>query len=277
MVEDTAKTPEATGVAPSPADDAKIVVSGVGKTYGAGGVRALENLEMSIGEGEFICLVGPSGCGKSTLLRMFAGLHRPSEGEISIQVADPGRPLSATVFQDYSIFPWKTVEANVRFGLDVAKMPKADAKKRARFWLNRMGLQDFARSYPATLSGGMRQRVSIARALAVEPEIILMDEPFAALDAQLRKILQDELLGLWQEDRRTVVFVTHSLEEAILLGDRVIVMSARPGSVIADYRVPFGRPRKPEIRAQPGFAALQEEIWTRLRGEVDRAFDRAKK
>jgi NitT/TauT family transport system ATP-binding protein len=178
------------------------------------------------------------------------------------------------VFQDYSIYPWKTVLANVRFGLDVAKIGRKEANERAMHWVSKLGLAEFVDAYPATLSGGMRQRVSIARALAVEPEVLLMDEPFAALDAQLRTILQDELLALWQEDRRTVVFVTHSLDEAILLGDRVLVMSSRPGRLIGDYRVPFPRPRTGGLRATGEFASFQGLIWDQLRDEVDRSLRR---
>jgi NitT/TauT family transport system ATP-binding protein len=174
------------------------------------------------------------------------------------------------VFQDYSIYPWKTVLANARVGLDVGGVPRKEGDERARRWLERLGLGEFLDAYPDTLSGGMRQRVSIARALAVEPEILLMDEPFAALDAQLRTILQDELLAIWQADRRTVVFVTHSLEEAILLGDRVVVMSARPGRLVADVPVTFDRPRSPALRGEPEFAALEQQVWEVLRGEVDR-------
>jgi NitT/TauT family transport system ATP-binding protein len=200
-----------------------------------------------------------------------AGLLRPSKGWLEVRPRDPARPPVAMVFQDYSIYPWKTVLANVRFGLDVARVSRKEANARALHWLNKLGLRDFANAYPATLSGGMRQRVSIARALAVEPEVLLMDEPFAALDAQLRTILQEELLALWQEDRRTVVFVTHSLEEATLLGDRVVVMSSRPGRIIGDYPVPFARPRVGDLRVTGEFAEFQGRIWGQLRDEVDQA------
>lgn len=247
----------------------KIVMSEVTKTFGAReGVSALAGIDLQIEDGEFVCLVGPSGCGKSTLLRMVGNLHRPTTGEVRI-VTDQPRPWpTAMVFQDYGIFPWKTVGQNVAFGLQARKVPKDQAAHRVDKWLARMGLSDFARSYPSALSGGMRQRVSIARAMAVEPEILLMDEPFAALDPQLRRLLQEELLTIWQENKRTVLFVTHSIDEAILLGDRVVVMSARPGRIIGDYRVPFPRPRTPEVRASVEFAELEEKIWTQLRHEV---------
>lgn len=249
--------------------DVKIRAEGVERYFGKGGdrVHALGPLDLTIADGEFVCLVGPSGCGKSTLLRMVGGLINPSEGSLTIN-ARSGHP-TATVFQDYSIYPWKRVIDNVRFGLDVSGVKRREGTRRARHYLDKLGLGDRARSYPDTLSGGMKQRVAIARALAVEPEILLMDEPFAALDAQMRQVLQDELLALWQADRRTVLFITHSLDEAILLGDRVLVMSARPGVIIASKQVPFERPRSAEIRSSPEFAALEAELWGLLRAEVE--------
>jgi NitT/TauT family transport system ATP-binding protein len=248
----------------------KIRATGVERLFDSGrhSLAALGPVDLDIHEGEFVCLVGPSGCGKSTLLRIIGGLLAPSKGEIGISTRS--RQATAMVFQEYSIFPWKTVEANIRFGLDVARIPKAERTRRARELAGRVGIGDFLDAYPATLSGGMKQRVSIARALAVEPEVLLMDEPFAALDAQMRLVMQDQLLELWESDRRTVVFVTHSLEEAILLGDRVIVMSARPGRILRDLQSPFPRPRRPEIRGEPAFGALQEEVWELLRGEVEK-------
>jgi NitT/TauT family transport system ATP-binding protein len=260
----------ATGSAPAAgADSAKIKARAVARYFGDGSsrVHALGPLDLDIADGEFVCIVGPSGCGKSTFLRMVGGLIRPSGGEIVI-AARKQHP-TAMVFQDYSIYPWKRVIDNVRFGLDVAGVPKKQGNEQARKYLAKLGLSDRERSYPDTLSGGMKQRVAIARALAVEPEILLMDEPFAALDAQMRHVLQDELLTLWQSDRRTVVFITHSLDEAILLGDRVVVMSARPGRIIASKRVPFPRPRSAEVRSSPEFGALQAELWDLLRSEVE--------
>ncbi|MFJ9467076.1 ABC transporter ATP-binding protein [Streptomyces caniferus] len=236
---------------------------------GSAALAALGPLDAEIAPGECVCLVGPSGCGKSTLLRIAAGLLRPSEGELEVRTS-AGRP-TAMIFQDYGIYDWKTVLANVRFGLDIQRVPRKEADERARSWLARMGLADFAGAYPATLSGGMRQRVALARALAVEPGLLLMDEPFAALDAQLRTILQDELLDLTQATRTTTLFITHSLEEALVLGDRVLVMSARPGRIIAERRPPFGRPRTGAVRDTPEFTALKAELWQLLRGEVDGA------
>lgn len=234
-------------------------------------MHALGPIDLDIADGEFACLVGPSGCGKSTFLKVVAGLVRPTSGEVHIEVGDPGRVPIAMVFQDYGIYPWKTVEANVRFGLQVSGRGREETRERAAFWLDKMGLSEFARTYPDQLSGGMRQRVSIARALALEPELLLMDEPFAALDAQLREVLQDELLAIWQSDRRTVLFVTHSLEEAIVLGDRVAVMSARPGQLLRSVEVPFERPRTGELRATPEFGALKSELWDLLKTEVEHA------
>jgi NitT/TauT family transport system ATP-binding protein len=233
---------------------------------GPGAVAALGPLDLSVTAGEFVCVVGPSGCGKSTLLRIAAGLLRPSTGRLEIRTSSP-RP-AAMIFQDYGIYDWKTVRANVRFGLDIQRVPRREADARADAWLARMGLSDFADAYPATLSGGMRQRVAIARALAVEPELLLMDEPFAALDAQLRMILQDELLELTQTTRTTTLFITHSLEEAIVLGDRVLVMSARPGRIIAERHPPFPRPRTGDIRSAPEFTDLKSELWDLLRKEA---------
>ncbi|MER6910176.1 ABC transporter ATP-binding protein [Streptomyces sp. NPDC000594] len=246
----------------------KLRATALSRSFGRGrtAVDALGPLDLSIAPGEFLCVVGPSGCGKSTLLRIAAGLLRPSGGELEIRAGSP-RP-AAMIFQDYGIHEWKTVLANVRFGLDIRRLPRREADRRAREWLRRLGLAECADAYPATLSGGMRQRVAIARALAVEPEILLMDEPFAALDAQLRTILQDELLELTQTLRTTTLFITHSLEEAIVLGDRVVVMSARPGRIIAERRSPFPRPRTGDIRSAPEFAALERELWRLLRDEV---------
>jgi NitT/TauT family transport system ATP-binding protein len=232
-------------------------------------VPALGPVNLEVQDGEFVCVVGPSGCGKSTLLRLIAGIIRPTSGEMEILHTNPDRHLVSVVFQEYSIFPWLTVAQNVRTGLDLAThLRKEQKRERVDYWLRRLGLADFANAYPGSLSGGMRQRVSIARALAVDPEILVMDEPFAALDAQLRTLLQDELAELWEQDRRTVVFVTHSLDEAILLGDRVLIMSARPGVIRSELHVPFPRPRGPELRGSAEFGALVQQTWDILREEV---------
>ena len=237
-------------------------------------VHALGPLDLQVQDGEFVCLVGPSGCGKSTFLRIVAGLLNPTTGRVDIGINPENPTPISMVFQDYGIYPWKTVEGNIRFGLEISGISKSRTKEVADHWLERMDLTAFASSYPDTLSGGMRQRVAIARALAVEPEILLMDEPFAALDAQLRQLLQDELLAIWQKEQRTVLFVTHSLEEAIVLGDRVIVMSARPGKVVLDQKVPFERPRSPELRTQSDFNEFKNELWICLKGEVEHYLER---
>ena len=269
-VEETVREPVVHESTPDRAT--KITARGLSCTYNVGtpaAVEALAPLDLTIHDGEFLCLVGPSGCGKSTFLRLAAGLLKPTSGELALEVTGGTTSPIAMVFQDHSVFPWMTVRDNVAFGLRCRGVGKKDAADQAMDWVGRLGLRDFAKAYPATLSGGMRQRVSIARALAVEPEILLMDEPFAALDAQLRDVLQEELLALWQADRRTVVFVTHSLEEAILLGDRIVAMTARPGRILDERIVPFERPRLASVRDLPEFAALRAELWGFLRGEVE--------
>jgi NitT/TauT family transport system ATP-binding protein len=206
-------------------------------------------------------------------VKVIAGLVEPTHGVVRVHIEGRSPTPIATVFQDFGIFPWKTVLANVAFGLRVSGIGRRVASSRARDALVRLGLGAFLEAYPAELSGGMRQRVAIARALVVEPEILLMDEPFASLDAQLREIMQDELVRLCEEDRRTVIFVTHSLEEAIVLGDRVLVMTARPGRIVADTRVPFGRPRDTHVRESREFGEVRAELWERLRSEVDAQLD----
>jgi NitT/TauT family transport system ATP-binding protein len=253
------------------ADDDKIRATELGYLYRSprrGDVEALAGVDLTVGDGEFLSVVGPSGCGKSTLLRLLCGLQSPTEGEVAIRQDDPSRPLTAPVFQEYSVFPWRTVEDNVRLGLDAAGVRKGAAMPRVREWIKRVGLAGFEKSFPSALSGGMKQRVALARAFIMEPEVLLMDEPFAALDAQLRKIMQEELLHITRENRHTVVLVTHNLDEAILLSDRIVLMSARPGRIKRVFDVPFPHPRTPELRRDPRFSALEDEIWTELRHEV---------
>jgi NitT/TauT family transport system ATP-binding protein len=251
--------------------DVAVTVDGVVKSFRSkrANVHALGPIDLQVGRGEFVCIVGPSGCGKSTLLRIIAGLTPPSEGSVRLSVASDAVRPSAIVFQDYGIFPWKSVLDNVALALQMQGVGRREARPRARELCDRFGLAQFVDAYPKQLSGGMRQRVSIARALAAEPEVLLMDEPFAALDVQLRSLMQEELLRVWEADGRTVVFVTHSLEEAILLGDRVIVMSRRPGRVLADVRVPLERPRPTDVSAHAEYWELRNELWELLRGEVD--------
>lgn len=248
----------------------KIALSGVGKVYHTRGrpVAALERVSLQVAEGEFVCIVGPSGCGKSTLLRILAGLIPQTSGTVTIAGGSSGNPLHSLVFQEYAIFPWKTVSQNVAFGLQMRGVPPAERAVVVSRWIDRVGLRDFADAYPRQLSGGMRQRVGIARAFANDPEVLLMDEPLGALDAQTRLILMDELLGLWESDRKTVVYITHDIEEAILLGDRVVLMTARPGTPKATFTVPFPRPRGMALMAAPEFASLSYQIWEALRDEA---------
>jgi NitT/TauT family transport system ATP-binding protein len=224
-----------------------LTVENLNKTYISHGSQtsALVDINLQIEEGEFVCLLGPSGCGKSTLLKIIAGLIPATSGRITINgkpVNGPG-PERAVVFQDYALFPWMTVRDNVEFGLEARKLPVAERREVSKRLLKVVGLSDFAERFPHQLSGGMKQRVSIARALAVDPSLLLMDEPFGALDAQTRQLLQDELLRIWREYRKTVVFVTHSIEEAIYLSDRIVVMTARPGRVKQIVMVSEARPR----------------------------------
>jgi len=234
-------------------------------------VVALERISLQVPAGEFLCLVGPSGSGKSTLLRVVAGLLRQTSGTVRIDVERPGTPAMAMVFQEHALLPWRTVLANVAFGLENRGVGRAEREARAREMLALVGLSRFARHYPHQLSGGMKQRVGIARALANDPEVLLMDEPFAALDAQTRTIMQEEVLRIWATLGKTVIYVTHSLEEALLLGDRVVLMTARPGRVSQVFPVDLGRPRGLEVRASQAYGVLLEKIWAQLRDEVVRA------
>jgi NitT/TauT family transport system ATP-binding protein len=249
---------------------AKITACDVTKVFATRGrpVVALDHVSFEVADGEFVCVVGPSGCGKSTLLRILAGLVAPTSGAVTFGDGRRGKPLYSLVFQEYAIFPWKTVLQNVVFGLEMRGVPRAERESTGHAWIERVGLQEFADAYPRQLSGGMRQRVGIARAFANDPEVLLMDEPMGAIDAQTRLLLMDELLRLWEADRKTVVYITHDIEEAVLLGDRVMLMTARPGRPKATYAVPFARPRGIALMAAPEFASLSYEIWESLRDEA---------
>ena len=251
-----------------------LVVDGLRLLYeqGAGGedFLALDNVNFEIGDGEFVTIVGPSGCGKSTLLMLIAALLRPSAGSIRLngrEVASPGWDR-ALVFQDFALLPWRTVLKNVELGLELKGLAPQARQEIARRHLTMVGLRAFERHFPHQLSGGMRQRVGIARALSVEPEILLMDEPFGALDAQIRQVMGSELLRIWERDRKTILFVTHDIDEAIYLADRVIVMSASPGRVVREIAVELERPRRLEIRNRPEFTAYRQEIWNLLEEQV---------
>ncbi len=260
--------------AASPASAApKVWVRGLSVSYASprGPVSALENVSLSVEAGEFCCIVGPSGCGKSTLLRVLAGLVPASAGEVHIRSDGQDRPLTAMVFQEYALLPWRTVLDNVAFGPENRGVPRPERYRIARAILVKVGLSGFEHAYPHQLSGGMKQRVGIARALANDPEVLLMDEPLAALDAQTRNLMQEELLRIWSQFGKTVVYVTHAIDEAVLLGDRVVVMTARPGRVKAVVPVGLERPRTLEQKGSAQFARLYNEVWQLLREEVDAA------
>jgi len=235
-------------------------------------VEALTTIDMFVAEGEFLCIVGPSGCGKTTMLRILAGLETPSTGSIDFSISHEGRPLQSMVFQEQGVFPWLTALDNAAFGMTARGVPKAERLQRARAMLAKLGLSGFERTYPRQLSGGMRQRVNLARAFANDPAVLLMDEPLGALDEQTKMLVQDDLLKLWEEHRKTVIFITHSLDEAVVLGDRVAVMSHRPGRIKAVFDVRLPRPRNAlELRNNPDFIEVRRQVWEALREEVLRA------
>jgi ABC-type nitrate/sulfonate/bicarbonate transport system ATPase subunit len=241
-------------------------------------VEALAGVSLDVHQGEVIAILGPSGCGKSTLLRILAGLDADYSGDISWTLAGAGRSnrlRSATVFQQDSTFPWMTVERNLLVGLSGLDLDHASAESRIATYLALVGLADFRKSFPHELSGGMRQRVAIARALATEPYLLLMDEPLAALDAQTRLIMQQEVLRIWQATHSTVVYITHDIAEALSLAHRVVVMSARPGRIKAVISLPFGTGRDVvELRRRPDFGALEADIWRMVAEEVGNSLDK---
>jgi len=240
------------------------------KTFGQ--LIAIDGVSVDIAHGEFFMIVGPSGCGKTTLLRILAGLDSVTSGTIEIATPNSQRPVNSMIFQGDSIFPWMTVWDNAAYGLKMRRAPPATIKDVVGHYLARTGLTRFAKYYPHQLSGGMRQRVSIARAFANDPEILLMDEPFSALDAQNKLLLQEELLHIWEEHKKTVVFITHSVDEAVFLGDRIMVMTAQPGKVKTFVPVPLARPRDiMELQKMPQYGELIAHIWSSLREEVHRA------
>jgi len=235
-------------------------------------VTAVDDVSLTIPRGQFVCIVGPSGCGKTTLLRIVAGLEQHSYGQVRVERDDPSRPVNSMIFQEQSLFPWMTVRNNVAYGLRMRKLPSHKIDPVVDGYLAKVGLSRFANAYPHQLSGGMKQRVSIARAFANDPEILLMDEPFAALDEQNKILLQEELLRIWDETRKTVLFITHSIDEALVLSDRVLVMTAHPGKIKADISVEFPRPREVyRLKATPEFGQLAYRVWELLREEVMRA------
>jgi len=262
------RTPSQTAMQP------EIRLAHVGMEFqsAAGGVVALNDIDANIWQGEFVCLLGPSGCGKSTLLNAIAGFIKPTSGEISVEgapVLGPG-PDRGMVFQEYALFPWMNVEKNIAFGLEIKGASKAQIAAKVEELLGILRLTEFRKRYPKDLSGGMRQRVAIARVLALDPPIMLMDEPFGALDALTRRSLQDEVLRIWEALRKTVVFVTHSIDEAIYLGSRVLVLTYRPGTVKRDIAVGLPRPRD---TSDPEFNRLKRELSLLVMEEQQRFSD----
>ena len=254
--------------------DIKIRLQGLSKVFETrkGPFVAIDNLTFDIPKGCFFMIVGPSGCGKTTLLRILAGLDTHSSGSLEITPPVDSRPGNAMIFQGDSLFPWMTVWDNAAYGLLMRNKPRAEITDIVGHYLQRTGLGKFKDYYPHQLSGGMRQRVSIARAFATDPDILLMDEPFSALDEQNKVLLQEELLRIWEETKKTVMFITHSVDEAVTLGDRIMVMTAHPGRDKATIDVPFERPRKVlELRARPEYGEFVYNIWSYLREEVHRA------
>jgi NitT/TauT family transport system ATP-binding protein len=257
----------------------RVVVERVSKTYAdrrGHPIEALRDVSLRVEADELVALVGPSGCGKSTLLNLVAGLLRPSAGGVFLEgELRPGRSATAMVFQEFALFPWRTVQANVEFGLEELGVSPAERAARARAHIALTGLEGFETKYPHQLSGGMRQRVGIARALAVEPAVLLMDEPFSALDAQTRQLMQEELLQIWERTRTTILYVTHNIQEAVYLADRVVVLSRRPGRVLATVPVELGRPRVEAMLAKPEFAEAAGRIWSLIKSEARRALEEA--
>ncbi len=253
------------------ASSARIRVAGLGKRYGA--LEVFTAVDLEVGEREIVALVGPSGCGKTTLLRCIDGLLPADEGEIFIEgerVSEP-RAGVAMVFQHFGLFPWKTVAENVAYGLKLAGAAKSEIAEKVPAFINLVGLKGFEHVYPYQMSGGMQQRCGLARALALEPSVLLMDEPFAAVDAQTREILQFELLRIWELRPTTMLFVTHSIEEAVLMGDRVAVLKGRPSRIPEIIAVDLPRPRTRETLTSPRFASLREQVWNTLKDEARRA------
>jgi len=252
-------------------DNERIAINNINKVFytNTSQITALKDISLSIGDGEFFCIVGPSGCGKTTLLRILAGLETASSGMATIKSTQKDHPINSMVFQEQSIFPWMTVIDNVSYGLRMRGVPKKIRNKTAEHYINMIGLSKFTHAYPSQLSGGMKQRVSVARAFANDPEVLLMDEPFGALDEQNRLILQQELLRIWEGTKKTTVFITHSIDEALCLGDRIMVMTAHPGTIKTIINIDLPRPRDiATIRTSVFYNELFQTIWSILRDEV---------
>jgi NitT/TauT family transport system ATP-binding protein len=250
---------------------AKIVVRNVNKTYSGGSVVALQDINLEVDANESVCVLGPSGCGKTTLLRIVDALIARDCGDVMIDgtsVVEPRRDV-AVVFQHFGLFPWKRLDENIAYGLELRGLSKQETATTVARYLQLMGLKDFAKAYPHQLSGGMQQRAGLARALAINPSLLLMDEPFGALDAQTREMMQEELLRILETEKKTLIFVTHSIDEAILLGDRIVVMSGRPGTIRKIIPVDIPRPRKNvSVRAHPRYIDLRNSLWVMLMQEL---------
>jgi NitT/TauT family transport system ATP-binding protein len=252
----------------------KLVIEGASRTFpgvrGGAPTRALEPINLSVGDNDFVTILGPSGCGKSTLLRLVAGLDTATSGRVALDgrtIVGPGADRGM-VFQSYTLFPWLTIADNIAFGLREKGMPAATRGGIVQQWLERVGLSGFAQHYPKQLSGGMQQRTAIARALANDPKILLLDEPFGALDNQTRALMQELLLGIWEREQKTVLFVTHDIEEAIFLASRVVVMTARPGRIKAEVAIELPHPRHYTIKTSAEFSALKARLTEEIRAEA---------
>jgi NitT/TauT family transport system ATP-binding protein len=253
----------------------KLIIDGVTRTFppvrgGSGSTRALEPISLSVADNDFIAILGPSGCGKSTLLRIVAGLDRASDGRVVLDGDPVTRPGAdrGMVFQSYTLFPWLTVIDNIAFGLRERGVSEVERRQIAEEWCSRVGLSGFERHYPRQLSGGMQQRTAIARVLANDPKIMLLDEPFGALDNQTRALMQEMLLGIWEREKKTVLFVTHDIEEAIFLASRVVVVSARPGRIKAEVNVDLPHPRHYTLKTSSEFSALKARLTEEIRAEA---------
>lgn len=251
-----------------------VVVAGVSRTFpsvrGGDPVQALAPVDLTVGEGDFVAILGPSGCGKSTLLRIVAGLDRPTTGTVTLDgkpVTGPGADRGM-VFQSYTLFPWLTVVENIEFGPRERGVAAAERRAIAEKLMAQVGLTQFANHYPKQLSGGMQQRAALARALANDPKVLLLDEPFGALDHQTRSLMQELLLSIWETHRKTVLFVTHDIEEAVFMANRVLVMSARPGRFKSEVTIPFAHPRSYKLKTTPDFGRLEEQLTEDIRGET---------
>ncbi|MDR5777194.1 MULTISPECIES: ABC transporter ATP-binding protein [unclassified Caballeronia] len=256
-------------------DAPMIRLEGVAKSFGA--LQVLKEVDLEVAKGEFLVLLGASGCGKSTMLNMISGFEPPTQGRVLVngrEVKDV-EPACGMVFQQYALFPWKTVSENVAFGLKMRGVGRAERRDAARRYIEAVGLKGFEDSYPGALSGGMKQRVSIARVLANDPDVMLLDEPFAALDAMTRQVLQEQLLSIYEKSGKTIVFITHSIDEALLLSTRMIVMGAKPGRIVQDIRNDLPLPRTAEVQLSPAYLEMKKSIWETVQAEVMRGLEGA--